>query len=549
MAVFVELVSDAFEENLSKLSTDKSLAGAAARAGSRIARRPTRGLEIKEDTYAAIKVILADGTELPLVDSSQRGGLTSDGYTNFLLQSVTEARMEKHQIVETFGAAYIFFFGENPRFLDVQAIIINSNDFNWEAEWWENYDQNFRGTKCVEKGGRLYLFYDDNIVEGYMVMSQATKMAEPTPHLIQMSFRLFLTNYRNISFIGSPEYPTHEGAVILDSSDVPNNLLGPSRDDATQAASTDRQSTANAALNAGSLSAAPRLADLIRDASRAGAIQAGQTAGILSALAGSGRSVPFRGLIADNLDEYVGMPPTQTFQGPVSTTGGQLAGVPPAAQSRLETDDLHQTAISQLNTRGADVDNPQALTDMGMMPNFEPNSRTPATFRPQESTAFGFDTSKETTSDNPVDSTAAFRQEPLGAVYGGSVTLGRQSDSRFTEGVGDAKYGYKSDFATRPGFGQSGYGDFGGPGFGSAQGAAGDPGFRDPTKLTLIGASKNQAALAKLRRPKPDQTSFSKGPGLGSSSSGLSGGANVRIGGKVSAFSLISVPGTLKRLL
>src|SRR5688572_3607223 len=167
MAIFIELVTDAFEEVLNNQTARRSLSGQSSRAGNRVARRPTRGLEIKEDTYAAIKVILSDGGELQLVDSSSRDG-GSSGYSNFILQSVTEVRMEKHQIVETFGAAYIYFFGENPRFLDVQAHIINSHDFNWEAEWWENYEQNFRGTRLVEKGGRLYMFYDDNIVEGYM---------------------------------------------------------------------------------------------------------------------------------------------------------------------------------------------------------------------------------------------------------------------------------------------------------------------------------------------------------------------------------------------
>jgi hypothetical protein len=110
--IFVEIVTDAFEENFQRqaagFQNGKSRAG---RAGSSVARRPTRGLEIKEDTYASLKVILSDGSELQLVDSSQGNGVSS-GYSNFMLQSVQEASMEKHQIVETFGAPYIFFFGE-----------------------------------------------------------------------------------------------------------------------------------------------------------------------------------------------------------------------------------------------------------------------------------------------------------------------------------------------------------------------------------------------------------------------------------------------------
>jgi hypothetical protein len=218
----------------------------------------------------------------------------------------------------------------------------------------------------------------------------------------------------------------------------------------------------------------------------------------------------------------------------------------PAARQQLEVDDLHQSSVQQLANHGADIDNPKAMTDLGMMPNFESDARSPATFTPKEKAAFGFDTTAETTSDDTVDSTSKFRQDPLGAVFGGSVTLDRQSDNRFTDGVGDAGYGFHSDFSSGPGFGEVGDGSFGGPGFGSGQGAGGDPGFKDPAKITFTGVAKAKAALSKLRKPKPDQTVFGKGAGIASSSSGLSGGASVRIGGKPSPFSLISAPGTLR---
>lgn len=554
MPVFVELVSDAFEEVLTSQSNQRrTLSGRSARAGNRVARRPTRGLEIKEDTYAAIKVILSDGTELPLVDSSSPDGISPNGYSNFILQSVSEARMEKHQIVETFGDTYIFFFGENPRFLDVQAVIVNSNDFNWEAEWWENYDQNFRGTKCVEKGGRLYLFYDDNIVEGYMVMSQAVKVSEQ-PHLIQMNFRLFLTNYRNVSFIGDPNFALHESSFVTDGADVTSGQLGTPRDQATSDASGDRGDVLALAASRGSFATAPRLSDLLRDASRTGAIS--PDAAVLLRQAGTtlplGRSLPTRSLIADNLDEYVGLGPNQVAQGdvlvPAGSSGSAQSLLSPAARSQLEVDDLHQATVQQLSAQGAEMDTPANFTSLGLMPNFDPNSKTPATFRPQQKVAFGFDAGAGTVRDNPVDSTSGFRQNPLGAIFGGSVTVDRSTDNRFTQGAGDAKYGFKSDFAAGPGFGRAGFGDFGGPGFGSGQGATGDPGFKDPSLFTFAGVAQNPAAYNRFRKPAPDQSTFGAGAGIGSSSSGLSGGAAVRIGGKLSAFALVSVPGTLKRV-
>jgi hypothetical protein len=199
MPVFVELTTDAFANNFNKV---RDTARQARRAGTNHARRPLRGLEIKDDTYAVLKVIQSDGTPIQLLDSGTEDG-TTDSLTNFILQSVQEARMEKHQIVETFGEPYIFFFGESPRFLDVTAILVDSFDFNWYAEFWENYNRYLRGTRSVEMGARTYLFYDDNIVEGYMLMAQARKTSD-TPLMVQLTFRLFLTNYSNVTIADGP---------------------------------------------------------------------------------------------------------------------------------------------------------------------------------------------------------------------------------------------------------------------------------------------------------------------------------------------------------
>jgi hypothetical protein len=211
MAVFIELTTDVFSQNFDKI--DDSLRSA-SRAGSKSVRRPLRGIEVKDDTYAIIKVVDVAGSPIRMFDSSQRrpvdeidgGEGAGTSYGNFMLQGVQEARMEKQQIVETFGESYIFFFGEAPRFLDVSAVLINSNDFNWEAEFWGNYDAFWRGSKLTELGARLYLFYDDTIVEGYMLNASAVKNAQE-PWTVQVQFRLFVTNYTNVSFVDSDDFP------------------------------------------------------------------------------------------------------------------------------------------------------------------------------------------------------------------------------------------------------------------------------------------------------------------------------------------------------
>lgn len=316
MAVFIELTTDAFRDTFATTAAGKRNSNQQqnpyGRAGAVSVRRPLRGLEIKEDTYAIIRVIQADGTEVQLVDGGAATGQTT-GWSNFLLQSVQEARMEKHQIVETFGDSYIYFFGEAPRFLDVSCLLINSNDFNWEAEWWYNYDNFLRGTKSVELGARTYMFYDDNVVEGYMLQAQAVKVAEE-PLTVRLSYRLFITNYQNVSFVGSTSFPT--------------------------------RSMVN-------LPASVSLTDTPSDDQIAALAQAGGVSDPSSLQ----RTSPIRGLISDNRDEW--------------TSDVQSTGTDPSGDdSNSEVDDLHQAALDQMSNYGVAPGGPDTVNELGLGASF-----------------------------------------------------------------------------------------------------------------------------------------------------------------------------------
>lgn len=214
MSVFIELtteVADAvFNKFVDQMSEDSD--ERRVRAGAPKARRPVRGLEVKDDTYALLKVTSANGEDVPIFNSSTKRG-QGRGTTNFILQSVQESRVEKHQILETFGDSYLFFFGQHPIMLNVSAVLLNSQDFNWQAEFLENYNLYFRGTKLVELGARCYLFYDDNIIEGYMLNTTVVTDAN-NPMMAQMSFQFFVSNYKNISFVGNPNFPVRQGVPI-----------------------------------------------------------------------------------------------------------------------------------------------------------------------------------------------------------------------------------------------------------------------------------------------------------------------------------------------
>lgn len=593
MAVFIELVTDAFEQVFSEQARANQNSGGGARssrAGKTVVRRPVRGIETKTDSYAYIKVVMANGVELPLLDSSSYTGTNSKGYTNFILQSVQEQRMEKHQIVETFGDAYVFFFGESPRFLDCQAMLINSHDFNWRAEWWHNYEKYLRGTKLVELGARCYLFWDDNVVEGYMLMASAVETSEQ-PYTVQLQFRFFVTKYQNINLSHVEQFPVRSSVQL------------PSGVDLTQPDAFDKLQAYYRGDSAGTGSAASREAVILGDAPRGGEAEQKITRKIrelppsivvdpsiwsalrgttgmafvedqdISTVEGSSKSV-LRGLIAENIDEYVngndGLPGIRAYmQGATESYYEPYYELNKAITRAQELSySLPYSVITTLNALGVSADNADAMRSMGLAPNFSPgytaNASAFASARVGFSakagasvgarTSFG-GSSSASVSFSPIvsasvgasagvsigasaragyysNASASYNssytnKDPMGSIYGRAGSKdGFSADAHKYE----EGAGYPSYGYSSPyggaGYGHAGFGDFGGTGFGSAN-ASGDPGFRDPNSVV----SRQRASA----QSKQDSTSLTPGASFGGALA--AGTASVSVGGSCSAFS------------
>lgn len=164
--------------------------------------RPTSGIVIKPNTFAVARVVNSRGETLRVLNSSLAMGGPDDGradaWTDWLLAGVQEDRAEKTQIVETFGETYLYAFGQRTRVLSFSGILLNTLDYNWRAVFWENWDTYFRATKLIQNDARMYISFDDILVEGYPLNATAQQSAGDSNQL-NFQFTFFVTNYVNVS--------------------------------------------------------------------------------------------------------------------------------------------------------------------------------------------------------------------------------------------------------------------------------------------------------------------------------------------------------------
>lgn len=216
MAVFVMMEADSFGSSRAEVK-----GGLLKSSEGTFVRRPTRGIVLREDTYSVIRV-LRNGKGIPLRNSSGEDSKTAMT-ANYLLQAVTEVRQEKSQLLQTFGETYGFFFGETPRVLHVAGVLLNTPDFNWRAEWMLNYEEVFCATKLAQRGARMYLQFNDTVVEGYMLSTKVDTSVQ-SPNHVGMSFSMWVTHQMELGDVGSIDFPQPQRLTLADLPGVAKRL-------------------------------------------------------------------------------------------------------------------------------------------------------------------------------------------------------------------------------------------------------------------------------------------------------------------------------------
>ena len=166
-------------------------------------RRPFAGVLNSDEyfAYISIKSSIGSGTQAPkyvsILDSSGSNG-TSKHNHNFMLTQVDYSLQEKAQIIQTFGADYAFFFGQQPMVLSCAGFLLNSRDFNWHSEWMFNYQTYLRGTACVKSKSKVYLGFKNNIAVGYL-LSTAMSLNASQENVLGFNFTMLVTNFIDYS--------------------------------------------------------------------------------------------------------------------------------------------------------------------------------------------------------------------------------------------------------------------------------------------------------------------------------------------------------------
>lgn len=175
-------------------------------------RRPLRGLQSKKNVPATVVVLGPSGVGGSVYNSSAAGSSKVNFTSNFIVQSFDVSRAEKMQLVQTFGPTYAFFFGEQPYFVQVQALLVDSEDFPWVAEWWANYDEKLRGTRLVDAGMQVYLEVEGFVFSGYLSASRMGKTATEQ-HQVPISFSLWVTSSDTTELPGGRGIEDYESGI------------------------------------------------------------------------------------------------------------------------------------------------------------------------------------------------------------------------------------------------------------------------------------------------------------------------------------------------
>jgi hypothetical protein len=114
--------------------------------------------------------------------------------TNIMVQSVVDARRETFTASGAADAPSGTYGVESPRQIQVSAVLLNADNFDWKRKWERVYDEMARGSVLSRKEWRLYFLYMAEIYGGYPIAQTISTQAQgdQTPML---TFQMYVTEH------------------------------------------------------------------------------------------------------------------------------------------------------------------------------------------------------------------------------------------------------------------------------------------------------------------------------------------------------------------
>jgi hypothetical protein len=156
-------------------------------------RRPLNGLRPNKNYYATI--MSPNGMlNSSYIDSKKLTNFNN----NFLIQSMTFSRDEKMQVIETFGENYVYFFGNRSPVANFRGMLLNSQTFEWFAEFDTNYVNSFRGTRSAARNKEISITVDGVIYYGH-IHNVSYDLNSEQPSSLGVSFSMHVARVQHLT--------------------------------------------------------------------------------------------------------------------------------------------------------------------------------------------------------------------------------------------------------------------------------------------------------------------------------------------------------------
>lgn len=170
----------------------------------------------------------------------------------FILQNISKPKMERFQIVETFGESHLFFFDERTKVYTFAGVMLDAfyvaqdsdlrtvkttddinklkttleDKYQWAQGFEDFYDNFLRGTRLAKNGHIAAIYVDDLLIKGYPIQLVINKESATLPDAVQFQMTWAVKDEILLRSYGARNTYDPDGGEKLKSTDAWNEYFG-----------------------------------------------------------------------------------------------------------------------------------------------------------------------------------------------------------------------------------------------------------------------------------------------------------------------------------